>query len=117
MTKPHEETWRWDEAEKVIVRGERSADDDASPETWRVIVETDGGHYAPRTGERELIAQAPAMARLLLKLEWGTLDTCPSCGGLGVAIPDNPMTGSVAATGNRADCELVTVLRAAGVLP
>ncbi len=67
--KPHEETWYWHEAEKVIATGTRDDDaDERGEETWRIIVETDSGYYPPRKGERELIAQAPMMARVLLEL-------------------------------------------------
>lgn len=57
-------------------------------------------------GRGQLAAQAPAMARLLLKLEWIDVDRgddgCPSC-------------GMFRGSGHAADCEIVEVLRAAGV--
>ena len=57
-----------------------------------------------------LAAQAPAMARLLLKLQWSGRDgrdndaACPECGGWESIGDHEP------------DCELVKVLKAAGVI-
>ncbi len=89
MTKPHEETWEaWPDGDVHVVRG--------------TTMNIEAGSRAP------LIAQAPAMARLLLKIEWnggaqGDSGMCPSC----FQFP----------TEHAPDCELATVLRAAGVLP
>jgi hypothetical protein len=69
-----EETWYWDDSSKEIVRkfpdtaeyrrvGLAGKFDGTDP-----IVETDSGVYGPRAGYRELIAQSPRMARLLLRL-------------------------------------------------
>lgn len=60
------ETWVWDDEQKQIVALTPSADPDA--DQGRVVVETDSGVYPPRPGERELIAQAPMMARVLVDL-------------------------------------------------
>lgn len=52
-----------------------------------------------------LAAQAPAMARLLLKLQWIDVDRgegCPSC-------------GAWKSDGHAADCEIAAVLKVAGV--
>ncbi len=90
MTKPHEETW------------------DGSIQWGWVLVEGTAS-LQPLDGERmRLAAQAPAMARLILDIEWsgarhGGEPCCPSC---------DAMVGEHAP-----DCELATVLRAAGVLP
>lgn len=65
-------------------------------------------------GNAKLIAQAPAMARLLLSLEYTTPDVddpypgarCPHCGGF-----EQP-----GGSGHYPKCELRDVLRAAGVI-
>ena len=61
------------------------------------VVEQYGGHA--------VAAQAPAMARLLLAMQWadGERVACPSC-------------GAWERDGHTADCELAAVLRAAGVM-
>ena len=53
-----------------------------------------------------LAAQAPAMARLLLSMQWGANEMCPQCGGR------HPEEGD----GHAKSCALVAVLRAAGVI-
>ncbi len=104
--KPHEETWEVFEANKGFP---------AFAARTRTIAE---GAYEVRVFESlsgedddieraKLAAQAPAMARLLLKIEWnggaqGDSGMCPSC----FQFP----------TKHAPDCELATVLRAAGVL-
>lgn len=97
MTKPHEETW--------TAKPENDADDPV----WMVVA-PDSTVMADTIEEpaAKLIAQAPAMARLLLKLqwvEWEHCSICPSC------------SGAAEGYGHKPDCELVSVLRAAGVLP
>lgn len=103
MTKPHEETWRFcpSEAHSGFV---------AFPQGGEMVVKYDPANYSHDEGaaRARLAAQAPAMARLLLKVEWvireGEL-RCTMCGWLKVE-------------GEHAtDCELAAVLRAAGVLP
>jgi hypothetical protein len=54
-----------------------------------------------------LAAQAPAMARLLLEMEWGGSCDCPSCHRC--QYDDKPEDT------HAPDCELVAVLRSAGV--
>lgn len=60
-----------------------------------------------------LAAAAPAMARLLLELEWSArvagFPACPSCEGV------EPEVGSPWDDGHAVDCHLVAVLRLAGV--
>ncbi len=97
MTKPWEETWTdetiFEIGDPSIIRGIHDRSDDE---------------------RRRLAAQAPAMARLLLKLgaQWGLTDDgyrrCASCEAEGHAVNPVPHTP---------DCELVAVLRSAGVLP
>lgn len=105
MTKPHEETW-------VACGGHR--------------VETPDGKVEPTVNppEREpaicaLISQAPAMARLLLRLEWSTFytDSCNGPSGLRCAghCPECDVERGADAQ-HKPDCELASVLRAAGVL-
>lgn len=92
MTKPHEETW------------------DGTVQWGWVLVEGGGlggkAPLQPLEGERmRLAAQAPAMARLLLRVHalGNTLSGCPICKA--ITGPHTP------------NCELDAVLRAAGVLP
>ncbi len=103
MTKLHEETWSANEVagdhiEIVVAEtGERMAITFHDPDRAR------------------LAAQAPAMARLLFAIEWAGQNQygqrqCPSCHG-DEWEEDEPRTGHME------DCELATVLRAAGVLP
>ena len=97
--KPHEETWvhESDEGVHFVTTG---------PDGFRGTF--DDAECA------KLAAQAPAMARLLLKLEWSAEPddggSCPVCGGWA------PGVAGINA-GHHAGCELATVLRAAGVLP
>lgn len=72
-----------------------------------------------------LAAAAPAMARLLVDLEWGadicigydniTALGCPSCGGL-QHDPGTRADFDHHTVGHDPDCALVAVLRAAGVM-
>ena len=120
MTRPIDETWSCDggcidmDAPSVVHRigsfGQSSA----------VQAETDRNEARAR-----LAAQAPAMARLLVDLEWGadicigydniTALGCPSCGGL-QHDPGNRADFDHQTVGHDPDCELVAVLRAAGVV-
>lgn len=124
VMKPHEEEWRWDDDRKAIVTGVRDIDADA--DGWRVIVETDSGCYPPYGAERQLIAQAPAMARMLLALTWsrqahdGCHAACPSCRATTTVLRFDGYTYQMAEQPNGEhtdDCALVAVLRAAGVMP
>lgn len=117
MTRPIDETWEhlsgaWPYA--VLRKGtaEKIAD------VWATGQE-DGN------GTADLIAQAPAMARLLLKLEWGadicigydnmTALGCSSCGGL-QHDPGSRADFDHQTIGHDPDCALIAVLRAAGVV-
>lgn len=100
MTKPHEETW---EATKQGHVRDVAGGDLLRGEAWE---------GPPDIERARLAAQAPAMARLLLKLEWsglvfGDSKTCPDCY---CSRPDGSFGG------HAAECELASVLRAAGVL-
>jgi hypothetical protein len=136
VTKAYEETWEVAELSAEHARvgivvtckdGEKQVGDG---------VLTFGWGNGPRSGQYErarLCAQAPAMARMLIDIEWGGTvigcgaegkDCCPSCGALGPI--DDPkesahytgyFKGSGAPGEHFADCELAAVLRAAGVLP
>lgn len=94
MTKPHEETWEACLGEQVHVVNGRT-------------MNIDVGNAA----RVKLIAQAPAMARLLLKLQWSGL-------AYGDGEPCCPACQADERDGKHSDvCELVATLRAAGVLP
>jgi len=104
VLKPHEQEWKIDEYDPtMIVAGEHGK-----------------GCFAAITTEYKadalLVVQAPAMARLLLDLEWsgtgsdydGGGSQCPSCCA-DWSYAEN--------SGTHADnCALMTVLRAAGVV-
>ena len=97
--KPHEETW---------VRS--GAEIDTTP-GCDAVADFANGFGGPRPGDiprAQLAAQAPAMARMLLSLQWSAGDNgceCPSCGEIiGSKDTHDP------------DCALVAVLRAAGVI-
>jgi len=104
MTKPHEETWtvRWDE------------------EYGAAYVETGGADdtiCVDDVAKAKLLAQAPAMARLLLEHQWAARDPydetramCPACTGYQSATQKG-------AEGHDEGCPIFLVLRAAGVLP
>lgn len=111
--KPHERTW-------TLECGDHDPDDRGTiHDCWTVSVPTpsaytDGCVYMSQItlcfyhDEREarLAAQAPAMARLLLDGEWiceERGDMCRHCGNL-------------RREGHAPDCEIATVLRAAGVI-
>lgn len=94
MTKPHEEKWTAHKDCVVMVDG------------WRtVFVSHEDMGPEPSRERAQLAAQAPAMARLLLRVHdvAATTEGCPIC---------KDIFGP-----HRGDCELVAVLRAAGVLP
>jgi hypothetical protein len=107
--KPHEETWTSD--------GERVELCEDQPPYGSVVVKTVARFlcHAPddcTEAERALLAaQAPAMARLLLELEWAghPESTCPACGRHSDGLYGDPPE-------HAPDCRLVAVLRAAGVL-
>ena len=112
MTRPWEETWRWDEKRSMVLSDyEHPTDEDGG-----IIVRTDSGCYPPyHGGRRDLLVQAPAMARLLLELQWsgsedGFIGSCPSCRRY--PSPNDTAPWPLHAP----DCELVKVLRAAGVI-
>jgi len=107
--RPYEETWFVE-------------DDGPEVEVHRVggaVCGLNGPHARTEddVARAKLIAQAPAMARLLLDLEWsgmhwdraGGTACCPSCGA-------NRGRGGVESE-HATSCALATVLRAAGVLP
>lgn len=105
MKKPHEETWSYVYGNPPTLKLEPDDGDG-------III---AGFYCNEREEADqekarsrLAAQAPAMARLLLVMEWidigGGDDGCPSC-------------GRWKHKGHAPDCGLVTVLRAAGVMP
>lgn len=118
MTKPWEEDWSYkregysgDATEHVVTPGNQAHFG------W---VDGLGGAYGQSSddadaGRARLAAQAPAMARLLLAVEWSaSVDLgdelepcCPCC---------HKMHHNGSGT-HATDCELVTVLRDAGVLP
>ncbi len=129
MTKPHEETWDvYVPREEDTDAGTAYVSDAATLLLIATVMEPVGGTLPEReraAAERAaFIAQAPAMARLLLKLQWSGEEGCSSCGyrehgqqsftspvaSLHYALDYPPGTHSP-------DCELATVLRAAGVLP
>lgn len=103
--RPHEETW------EAIFPYE-----DPDGGTWEVVIAGTETLRADVVYEHDarLMAQAPAMARLLLSLQWvgthwdrsGGTACCPSCRA-------NRGRGGVESK-HAADCELAAVLRAAG---
>jgi hypothetical protein len=123
MTTTHEETWEY----CAILENHEDAD------VFSGFVTTTRGEQkglvlasVVYSDEGPLMAQAPAMARLLLDLEWSGryasgclgegVSCCPSCDA--IAPEQRSLPESYGAPGQHADdCELATVLRAAGVLP
>lgn len=110
--KPWENTWHVDES-GTLIRDERD---------YR-IAETIELDVPPQEfGNARLIAQAPAMARLLLSAEADDLagDTaCSVCRGIVQDAHHDRETGaelSPKAIAHKPDCERARVLRAAGVL-
>lgn len=100
--KPHEETWTTETA------GAPSAP------VLLIFVVGEDGMKRPFTGDErmKLAAQAPAMARLLLRLEWAASDEtgdliCPSCGS----------SEHASGAKHEDNCELAKLLRDAGVVP
>jgi hypothetical protein len=124
MTKPHEETWMatgeqvgWVDGPVPEFGDLRHAGEFVSPSS------DDGEHRA------KLAAQAPVMARVLLKVERagrtnyvgdGGYDCCSCCGGIApgqstmMDAVDDLKTGKTV-VGHYGDCELANALRAAGV--
>lgn len=108
--KPHEETWAFDGVENV------RADVSDGPQQRLEVRDASVGRLA---------ATAPAMARLLVGLEWGadicigydnmTALGCPSCGGL-QNDPGTRADFDHHTVGHDPGCVLVAVLRAAGVV-
>lgn len=98
--KPHEETWtaelyegyEGDEYQPArIVRADGS-------DVLENFSQVDGAWMRP--ADLTLASQAPAMARLLLSIQWSGEEGCPDCGHSGQ---------------HHDKCDLVKVLRAAGV--
>ena len=119
--KPHEETWTWNQERGRILVAD--ADDyDFGAE----VVVTDHGAYPPYPGRRELIVQAPAMARLLLCLAAMDVQAADDGRTIGYACQwcgaetrtEDPMTPdeAQACVEHMHDCRLVAVLKAAGVM-
>ena len=125
MTKPHEETWTvsgtsssdsYDRAVRLEVPGRQYLFGDIDTGTGSDPCFDEESKPEDEARAR-LAAQAPAMARLLLAMQWSAKGDglyerpiCPVCGG----AKDAPQKG---AAGHAPDCELVAVLRAAGVMP
>ena len=115
MTRPIDETWHLEHL-LVVNQAGKMRFGSGSP----AGVDLDEDQAALR-----LAAAAPAMARLLVDLEWGadicigydniTALGCPSCGGL-QHDPGNRADFDHQTVGHDPDCELVAVLRAAGVV-
>lgn len=104
MSKPWEETWRWNSDFPGDVFGRDGGD---------VVAEFQQNSYEDHPdeyiGRAKLAASAPEMARLLLKLSRDP--ECPSCG-------DHPFyddSSNELTYRHETDCELVSVLRKAGV--
>lgn len=107
-TRPHEETWE--------TNGPKPCDGRVDIVNERCDIGTfwsgAAKDAAEVTGRAQLAAQAPAMARLLLKLQWA-----------GRAGPAGDIDGACVSCERERpeehadDCELAAVLRAAGVLP
>lgn len=114
MPRPHEETWAVDEVNAEIVVIDPPPPPNHVNPIFRDI-------DVSETTRPKLAAQAPAMARLLLGLQWSgendgqTGPFCPICGGgePGKKHPDQRESDPV---GHEPKCELAAVLRAAGVL-
>lgn len=104
MTKPHEERWA---AHKDCV---------VEPTSWKTIFipHEDFRDDELARDRAQFAAQAPAMARLLLKLgaKFG-----PSDDGYRVCSCCEAEAHATSAVPHTEDCALATVLRAAGALP
>lgn len=66
--KPHEETWEIDEGDAYCAELDHVAGVTVSGSPSEHVVVTDSGVYGPTRARAKLLAQAPAMARLLLKV-------------------------------------------------
>jgi len=104
VTRPHEETWKVTQSQLDTVPGYDPVADFANAREGQ----PEGSYRDVDIKRCTLAAQAPAMARLLLSLQWSAGD-CPSCGAWG-------RRGDVRGI-HTPSCALVAVLRAAGVLP
>jgi hypothetical protein len=111
MKKPHEETWEYEQRIGRVVA--HVADDDGSS-LAQYRLDVAGSNDVGR-----LAAQAPAMARALLSLEWSTgrdgVPRCPSCLQIQPGWSTTMDINQPKMVGHKTDCELVAVLRAAGV--
>lgn len=99
--KPYEETWDWAErGGDDPLRGAARLYSDNHDEEWATT-------WGKASRDRaKLAAQAPAMARLLVKLARIDFDAGEGCGSCFAGDADHSPS-----------CELASVLRAAGVLP
>jgi len=105
MKKPHEEEWEADGAGVYEVQSQDIVGGGSD----------DHRHTEASPPRARLAAQAPAMARLLLRLQWSGRNQCdepqcPSCHGA-------EWQHGWPQTGHEEHCELAAVLRAAGVRP
>lgn len=89
------------------------------PEGGHMLVRYDPGNYGYVLGAQrgQLAAAAPAMARLLLSLEWAGdrgIDLCPACGNGKSWLAFDDQDGEPKG-GHAPDCRWLAVMRAAGV--
>jgi len=101
MTKPWDECWyvEYESGDAISVKAEGSPYE---------VHYSDGGQY----DRAHLIAAAPAMARLLCRLEW-VLDDCSE----GCGCSDECRACGHDRGGHAPDCELDRVLSEAGISP
>lgn len=128
MTRPHEETWIADD-EYGIVHAEPEVRPDGRSFVRPIadfhapffLDQHMGGFTDDERARARLAAQAPAMARLLLQIEWAgdndgqTGPFCLYCHGIQPGLPATTY-GAGDHIGHRDGCEFVAVLRAAGAL-
>ena len=128
MTRPIDETWTAAEHGVDLIHPDGMTSgilwSEQERDMGRTLEERDA-HRAFDAARARLAAAAPAMARLLVGLEWGadicigydniTALGCPSCGGL-QHDPGTRADFDHHTVGHDPDCALVAVLRAAGVM-